>query len=118
MKKYKALRTIATIFKILGIISLVMTILLSLASCLFYGIMGASFSNLSRDLYGLTGGESGAVVAAGVILGLFILIYGGFSSLMIYGAGELIYVLLDIEQNTRESTEVLRISARTANPGA
>ena len=48
-------------------------------------------------------------MVAGIILGLFILIYGGFSSLMIYGAGELIYVLLDIEQNTRETAELMRI---------
>ena len=118
MKKYKALRTIATIFKILGAISLVLTILLALASCLYYGIMGASFSNLSRDLYGLTGGESGAVVAAGIILGLVVLIYGGFSSLMIFGAGELIYVLLDIEQNTRETSELVRISASSTSSDA
>ncbi len=118
MKKYTALRTIAMIFKILGIISLVLTILLSLASCLFYGIMGVSLSSLTREFSGLTGGESGVVVAAGIILGLFIIIYGGFSSLMIYGVGELIYVLLDIEQNTRESSELLRISARSASPGA
>lgn len=118
MKKYKALRTIATIFKILGILSLVLTILLALASCLYYGVMGASFSNLSREFYGVTGGDSGIVVAAGIILGFAILIYGGFSSLMIFGAGELIYVLLDIEQNTRESSELLRISARSASQGA
>ena len=118
MKKYKALRTIATIFKILGILSLVLTILLSLASCLFYGAMGAYFNNQSREFYGVTGGDSGVVVAAGIILGLFILIYGGFSSLMIYGAGELIYVLLDIEQNTRETSELVRISAHSANAGA
>ena len=118
MKKYAALRTIATIFKILGIISLVLTILLALASCLFYGIMGASFGNIP-DLYGNYNSDgSGVVVAAGIIVGVMILIYGGFSSLMIYGAGELIYVLLDIEQNTRESNDMLRISARSANSGS
>lgn len=118
MKKYKSLRTIATIFKILGILSLVLTILLALASCLFYGIMGASFSSLTGEFSGLTGGESGVVVAAGIILGLFILIYGGFSSLMIYGAGELIFVLLDMEQNTRETAELMRIAARNASPSS
>jgi hypothetical protein len=117
MKKYTALRTIASIFKILGIISMVITILLSLGSCLFFGFVGTSMNAI---MYNMTGssGDSAATIIAGIITGLIVLIYGGFSSLMIYGAGELIYVLLDIEQNTRESSELLRISARSTSSGA
>jgi hypothetical protein len=117
MKKYAALRTIASIFKILGIISGVTTILLSLGSCLFFGFVGTSMNAI---MYNMTGssGDSAATIIAGIITGLIVLIYGGFSALLIYGSGELIYVLLDMEQNTRETAELMRFAARSASPSS
>lgn len=118
MKKYAALRTIATILKILGIISLVITILIALASCVLSFGAGSVFSAISRDLYGYGyGSDSGAMIVAGIVGGVIILLYGGLSSLLIYGGGEMIYVLLDMEQNTRETAELLRIASRMSeNP--
>jgi len=116
MKKYAALRTIASIFKILGIISGVITILLALGACVFTGFLGTSMNGMMYDLTG-SSGSSAAGIIGGIISGLIILVYGGFSALLIYGSGELIYVLLDMEQNTRETTELLRIASRMSeNP--
>jgi len=113
MKKYAALRTIASIFKILGIISGVITILLALSACLFTGFLGTSMSGM---MYDLTGSSDSSItgIIGGIISGLIILVYGGFSALLIYGSGELIYVLLDMEQNTRETAELLRVTSQTS----
>jgi ABC-type transport system involved in multi-copper enzyme maturation permease subunit len=110
MKKYTALRTIGSILKILGIINGVITILLSLGSCLFFGFIGSQISSVMYRISG-TGGDIGGTIITGVITGLTILIYGGISALMIYGVGELIFLMIDMEHNTRETTELLRISS-------
>jgi hypothetical protein len=110
MKKYAALRTIGTILKILGITNGVITILLSLGACLLFGFVGTQMGGMMYDITGYPG-DMGASIITGVLMGLAILIYGGLSALLIYGTGELIYVLLDIEQNTRDTVEVLRFAS-------
>jgi len=110
MKKYSALRTIATILKILGIISLVLTILGALAACLISFSVGSVFNEITRDLYGYSSYDSASIIG-GIIGGVVIILIGGLYSLIIYGGGELIYVLIDVEQNTRETANVLRIAS-------
>lgn len=109
MKKYNALRTIATILKVLGIIYGVLTILAAIGSCLISIIGGDLIDNFSY-YYGY-GGLGGASVVAGIVIGLAILIGGGLTALLLYGSGESIYLLIDLEQNTRETTDVLRIAS-------
>ena len=110
MKKYSALRTIATILKVLGIIYGVLTILSALGSCLIAIIGGDIFNNLTYN-YGYGYGLGGASVVAGIVIGLAILIGGGLTALLLYGSGESIYLLIDLEQNTRETADVLRIAS-------
>ena len=102
MKKYNALRTIASVMKVLGIIYGVLTILAALVSCVGLGALGGSF-------------DEGAGIIMGFVYGLIVLIFGGLTALMMYAGGELIYLLIDVEQNTRDTSELLR-AASLANP--
>lgn len=103
MKKFNALRTIASILKVVGIIYGVLTILGAIGSCIAIGF-GGSY------LY-----DEGVAIVMGILYGLVILIFGGLTALITYAGGELIYLLIDVEQNTRETTELLR-AASGANP--
>ena len=110
MKKYSALRTIATILKVLGIIYGVLTILAALGSCLI-SVIGGDIINNFDYYFGYGYGLGGASVVAGIVIGLAILIGGGLTALLLYGSGESIYLLIDLEQNTRETADVLRIAS-------
>lgn len=93
--KYKALRTIANLYKILAFVLggiLVIGALIIMAS-------GAASST------GSLGGPS--MLAGGFIGGLIMLIYAGLVFVGLYGFGEFIYLFLDIEENTRKTNELL-----------
>ena len=109
MKKYSALRTIATILKILGIIYGVLTILSAIGACLIFGLAEGVMDDMMGYGYGY--GMGGASIVAGIIIGLVILITGGLTTLLLYGGGESIYLLIDLEQNTRDTANVLRIAS-------
>jgi hypothetical protein len=91
-KKYKALRTIANLYKILAFVFggiMVIVALIVMAS-------GATSSAIGPTaLFG------------GFIGGLMMLIYAGFVFIFLYGLGEFIYLFMDIEENTRKTNEML-----------
>ncbi|KUK46176.1 MAG: Uncharacterized protein XD73_0942 [Anaerolinea thermophila] len=98
-KRFKYLRTLANIFKILGIILAA----LSLLGGIVVIVLGTSNGNFWR-LFGLSpavGEETG--IAAGII----ILVVGILGGLIEYGIGELIFVLLSIEENTYKTSVFL-----------
>lgn len=103
-KRYTALRTIATIYKILGIVVAVVTVLAVLVLCVASVLGGAAVSNLERNMIGsrVLDGVLGGVLAGG--LGL---IYGGVVSLTLYAFGEAIYLLIALEENTRATAMYL-----------
>jgi len=95
-KRFKFLRTMANIFKVLGILlaafSLVggiILVVLSLSNGNFWTLFGLDAA--SGYFYGLSGG-------------VFVLIFGVLEGLIIYGFGELIYVVIAIEENTYKSS--------------
>ena len=94
-KKYKALRTIANIYKIMAFVIgglLAIVGLITMAS-------GAASSTSSF------GGP--AAIFGGFVFGLIMLVYAGFAFVFLYGMGEFIYLFLDIEENTRKTSETL-----------
>jgi predicted lipid-binding transport protein (Tim44 family) len=103
--RFRALRTIGSIFRILGYIALVLTILGALAFCGF-SVIGASAveSSVAQQL-GVSSSGAGFLggFVGGLIGGILVLIYGGFISLWIIAAGELVYLLIGIEENTRKT---------------
>ena len=113
-KKFKALRFVGTVYKVIGIIAGVLTIIGALGSCLFSilgGSLMTSFIN-SVDNYG-GGGSSGPAgvlggILGGVIVGGLILLYGGIGSITLYAFGEGIYLLIALEENTRTTALLLQ----------
>ena len=86
-KKYRALRIVATIYRVLGWIVLVGGILFSIIA----GIAGIAFT----EAMGLNG-AGGAII--GIILGIIVFTLVGLG---ILAYADLIYVAIDIEENTR-----------------
>ena len=95
-KRFRALRTIGTLFKIFAWIELVVVILLAIL-IVIGGSVGSLDQALGQALPGIAvGSVLGAIVTGGVIL-----LAGVVYFLLLYAAAEGIYVILSIEENTR-----------------
>lgn len=107
-KRYRALRLIGSVYKVLGIIMGVLTILIVLSLCVT-SIFGSSLLNELGRQYG-NGGTMGG--AGGVVLGLLMslgaIIYGGGMAVTLYALGEGIYLLIALEENTRATALLLQ----------
>ena len=111
-KRYRALRTIGTIYKVLAAIVAVITLLSILGLCatsILGGVGQAAFSRGS-GVGGLFGGVLGALIFS--VVGI---IYGGAVALTLYAVGEGIDLLLALEENTRLTAMALQ---HQANPPA
>ncbi len=113
-KRYGALRTIATIYKVAGIIVLIITIISILGICASSVLGGSLFSRLSNQ-YGNfpSPGDTIGGVVGGLIASLVSILTGGGLALSLYAIGEGIYLLLAMEENTRATTVLLQ---RQLNP--
>lgn len=100
-KKYRALRIISIIYKIIGVIIMVFAVLGAIG-VLLTGASGggstASFGDADVQL-GIVGGVFGAV---------FFLISGILSGVFIYGFGDLLMLLINTEENTRLTAAAMR----------
>jgi hypothetical protein len=115
-KKFKALRFIGTVYKVIGIIAGALTAISAIGFCLM-SILGGSLFNAalnSVNQYGYGGsGSSGPAgvfggILGGVIIGGLILLYGGITSITLYAFGEGIYLLIGLEENTRNTAFLLQ----------
>jgi len=109
-KKYKALRIIGSTYKVLGIILAVLTALTALFLCGTTALGGAFMDSIGSEL----GTDSGLGLFSGIFGGLFMagitILYGGGSAITLYAFGEGIYLFLAIEENTRTTAEMLKMS--------
>ncbi|MBN1668767.1 MAG: hypothetical protein JW862_16855 [Anaerolineales bacterium] len=107
-KRYHALRFIATVYKIIGAILGVLTILGVIAFCVVSLIGGTAYEAMAQE-FGMDAGVgfAGSMLGA-IVFGLFGILSGGGAALTLYGTGELIYLLLDLEQNTRNTNHLLQ----------
>jgi hypothetical protein len=116
-KKYKALRTIGTIYKILGTIVGIITILGVIGICATSVLGGAALESIINQVgsYGNSGASGGAGLFSSALGGLLIsfgiLINGGGLALTFFALGEGIYVFISIEENTRASVALLNRQA-------
>jgi len=111
-KRYKALRIIGTLYKIFGTIVGVITVLVILSICATSVLGGAGLRRFGHDM-GLPAVFSGML--GGLILSVVAIIYGGGLAITLYAAGEAVYLLLALEENTRATAMLLQ---RRANPPA
>ncbi len=98
-KRFNFLRTLANIFKILGI--------LLAAIFLLGGIILIVLSMSNGNFWSLFGLDAATGFSVGLATGIITLVAGVLCGLMIYGFGELIYVLISIEENTYKSSVFL-----------
>ncbi len=102
-KKFRALRIFGTVYKVIGIIVLILTVVGAAGTCIA-GFAGGAVVQQYAEEYaggGVATGLIGALVALGTLIG------GAISGLSLFAAGELIYLLIGIEENTRAATSYL-----------
>jgi Zn-dependent protease with chaperone function len=102
-KRFKILRFIGSVYKILGAVTAVLTLIGSLAACVI-SVAGSAFYEAALDEIGMMMG--GAV--AGVIVAIMGLLWGGIMALMLYGMGEGIFLILALEENTRKTSHLMQ----------
>ncbi|MEA3351410.1 MAG: hypothetical protein U9Q82_12370 [Chloroflexota bacterium] len=109
-KKYKALRTIGTIYKILGTVAGIVTLLAVIGICAASVMGGAALDSVSQEFgdYGYSG-PSGVFsgLVGGLLISLFVILNGGGLALTFFAMGEVIYVLISLEENTRATAALL-----------
>jgi hypothetical protein len=100
--KYRALRTIATIFKVLGWVILILGILGACASSAAMAFGGSAVWGMAGP--GRGGSDVSLVYALVIAVVVFIvmIVTVGLYALLLIAGSEGIYVFLDIEANTRE----------------
>jgi hypothetical protein len=98
-KKYTALRIISLFYKILGVIIGIVTIL------------GIVFTIIAQPAIDFGNGfrlGGGAVLIFAIVGALLELVFGGLIALGTYALGDLISVLMNIEENTRFTALIMR----------
>jgi len=103
-KRFRILRVLASLYKILAWVFLVVGILGAIAA-VAAGVLSGSV--LGETLDELTGGAVAGLLG-GIAAGVGLLLAAVLQFVVLYAAGEAIYVALAIEENTREAAYYLR----------
>jgi hypothetical protein len=106
-KKYGALRTIGTVYKIIGAVIAVFTILGTIGTCILGFAGGALFQGAANSFGTDTGMGTTGLGIAGVLAAIWILVVGAIASVTTFAMGEGVFLLLDLEENTRKTSELL-----------
>ena len=106
--KYRALRTIGSIYKIMGLIAGVITIIIVIGVCLTSVLGGAVVNSIFNEFGG--SGSSGIFsgIFGGLFINLFVILNGGGLALTLYAMGEGIDIMISLEENTRATVQLLR----------
>ena len=116
-KKYRALRTIGTIYKVMGVIVAIAAVVA------FVGLVVAGALGGGRELPSLWRGpmhfgQFGAYgLVGGLVSGFVVLLSGAWAALGLFALGEGIYLAIGVEENTRATALALQgLRTRTAAP--
>ncbi len=109
-KRFRSLRIIGTVFKIIAWVTLVLGILgglVMLGAGVLGGFAGGSaFSNQAAPGLGALAGVGGVLASLAAAVGT--VIGAVLSFLVFYASGDAIYLALAIEENTREAAHYLK----------
>jgi ABC-type Fe3+ transport system permease subunit len=108
-KRYRVLRFIATIYKILGVIVAILTVLAIIGIIVAFFVPGVGFESFPRQMGGRF--MAGPIVQTAVgtaVAAVLALIYGWVLAFLLYGFGEAIYLLIALEENTRLTARILQ----------
>ena len=106
-KKYRALRVIAFLFQVLAWVSLILAIFGAIGA-----VLAGVFNMVSIPALESLGGANTRVMAsivAGVSTAAGVIIFGLIYFLINLAASEFISLQIDIEQNSRQSADSLRV---------
>lgn len=103
-KRYRALRIISTLYKILGTIVLVSAVLSGIGLCLAGVLGGTAFQAMSEELPPELAGASALI---GIFIGVASLVGGAISGLSLFAMGEGIALAIAVEENTRATAMYL-----------
>ncbi len=112
-QRYRVLRVVATILKILAVVVLLFGVLGACGALAFGAVPGlAGAGSSSRDAFGIgvSGIVGGAIVGVGVLFGSLLYF------LLLYAFGDVMSLLIALEENTRITAE--RLTARPASETA
>lgn len=107
-RHYKALGSIASIFKLIGILIWVVTIIAA-----FLTLLGGLFTPVTRSV-----AFYGAPLLASMLSAALTLVGGGIAGLFQYAIGEIIDLLRDIELHLRVQSEAARETAYNTRKSA
>ncbi|MBN1370748.1 MAG: hypothetical protein JW987_02220 [Anaerolineaceae bacterium] len=96
-KKFGALRVVGTLYKVLGVILLVLGILGGSIICIG-GIVGSTALQDMGQQFGINPGMS---IAGAVVSGVMTVLGTAIGGLTMFAFGEAVYLFLAIEENTR-----------------
>ena len=116
-KRYRALRIISTLYRILGVIVLIVAIISAIGLCLTAVMGGSALQQLSKDLPQEAAGVGllGSAIF-GIAIGIGSFIGGGLTGLSLYAMGEGISLAITMEENTRATAMYLSAQHRAAAP--
>ncbi len=98
-KRFGVLRVLATILKVLGIITAALSVLGAL------GTLIASFAG--GNLWAMLGYDANSGFFVGLVGSFAMLILGVLYAVVMYGYGELIMLLISMEDNTFKTVQLL-----------
>lgn len=106
-KKFKALRFIGGLYKVIAIIILVVSVLGIIIADIAMIAGGSSLGSALGGDYGFNAG-AGVSVLGVIFVTVFGLLIAGLASVSVYAMGELVTLLLALEENTRYTALILR----------
>jgi hypothetical protein len=106
-KKFRILRIVAIIWKVLAWIVLVLSVLGGCANIVFGLMLGAGARNTNTAL-----GLSAFGALGGVVVALIAIFFGVLYFVFLYAFAELVDVMLALEENTRATAEQLKNIAK------
>ena len=107
-KRYRVLRIVATIYKVIAWILLVVSVLGGCGAIAVGLLAGGAGSSSTNALGAMVGG-----VVGGAITGIVAIFFGVIYFLFLYAFAELIDVGLALEENTRATVEQLKTIQKT-----
>jgi len=99
-KRFGVLNFLASVLKILAIVTAVLAVL--------GGLVIFIMSFAGGDMLSAFGLDTGGGVLIGLFTAFMVILFGGLYALFMYGSGELILLLISIEENTHKTTSLLK----------
>jgi hypothetical protein len=109
---HQTLQTIGEIYKALGVILAALTLVIAIGVFVLSTVSGTTIIGTVADSPNMF-----ASIFDGLLVSLFILIFGGSLAVTLYAAGEGMYLLLTIEDNTYKIADLLQKFIEASSSG-